>query len=136
MRTGSFFVVIILMWLKGCVESDAQQGDPHARRLLEETSATVAAARDYGAEAGKDAARGMAEGAARVAARADAATSAAVSFASHKAAEARGSLAEMRRRTADFATSAGLAAGDLTDAGTRAAGKIRDAWGRARSRFD
>jgi hypothetical protein len=135
-RPGNWFIVIILMWLKGCVEDDAHQGDPHARRLLDETSATIVAARELGAEAGRVAYRDASDRTAEIVSRAADATSASAALAGRKADELRRRAQRVGTRMQEYATSASLAAGDLAEGGGRAADRLRDAWRRSRSRFD
>ncbi len=135
MRPASLVIIFIVMWLKGCVDQEARRGDPEARRLIDTTSATLAAATDYARAKAQEYRTGAEASWADVVQRADAATSGAKGYVMSRVEAVRSEAARIRGRVDEFVTSTTMAAGDLKEGGARAAGTIGTAWRKARSRF-
>lgn len=135
MRLALFCIIAILTQMRGCVEDDAHRGDPAARALVDNTSATMTALYDYGA--------GKAERYTPITREQidwgwqhrDDLTSMGLVVVRGAAEDALRRATGFAARASDLTTSASLAAGDMREASDRAARRMREAYEAAKRKF-
>lgn len=135
MRLALLCVIAILTQMRGCVEDEARRGDPAARALVDNTSATLTALYDYGAGKAERYTPLTREQIDWAWAHRDELTSMGLVHARGAATEAFRRAADYAARASDLPTSAGLAADDMREAGDRAARRLREAFEAAKRKL-